>query len=211
MRAIASMRKRKSRLSREFLPIVRGLLFDPRVSPCGERVSRSAMQRRTGPRWAGLSLRLSCASSPLSLPFHLLTATTTVGHHRHHHRRSARQGREHLLLRRSRASLDPSPRRVGPPKHTVEQKTASNLPASHTFQLPTILLLAPPPPPLSLTSWNARFPYFCSSNSGRAQVYTHLYTQVYVHEYSWLLTRCGRCRIRSCDAAHRGPLEALHT
>lgn len=38
-RAITSMRKR-SPLSREFLPILRGLLFGPRVSPSGERISR---------------------------------------------------------------------------------------------------------------------------------------------------------------------------
>lgn len=86
-------RERKRRLSREFLPIFRGLLFGPRVSPCGERVSRSAMQRRTGPRWAWASPCVSRTFGPL--PFHLLppppatllgTATTTVGHRSRHHR-----------------------------------------------------------------------------------------------------------------------------
>jgi len=95
-RAIASIRERKSRLSREFLPILRGLLFGPRVSPCGERVSRSTMQRRTGPRWAGLSLRLSRVLS-FSLSFSPSTFYHRHHHYhhrrRHHHRRSARQGR----------------------------------------------------------------------------------------------------------------------
>lgn len=75
------MRKRKSRLSREFLPILGGLLFSVRASHLAESESRSAMQRHTGPRRAGLSLHVSCASSSAFLPFHLREY-----HHHCHHR-----------------------------------------------------------------------------------------------------------------------------
>jgi len=90
----------------------------------------------------------------------------------------------------------------------VKQKTAPNLPASHTFQLPTILLLAPPPPPLPLTCWNARFPYFCSSSSGMMSAGIH--TGIRAHQSPWLLTRRSRCRIHSCDATHKTPWSSTH-
>lgn len=70
----------------------------------------------------------------------------------------------HLLHRRRRVSLGPSPLLApfGTPRSRRQLPTFPPT-SSHTFasvQLPTILLLAPPPPPLDLTSWIVWFPYF---------------------------------------------------
>lgn len=77
-RAIASIRERKSRLSREFLPILRGLLFGPRVSPCGERVSRSSAPCSDAQVHAGQESPFTSLTSTLSLSFSLLPPSTTI-------------------------------------------------------------------------------------------------------------------------------------
>ena len=119
------------------------------------------MQRRTGPRWAGVSPCLSCTFGPL--PFHLLLYhhhRPHVARYRHYHRRH--RSRHHCVWSASPPSLSLPSDFLASLATPLGQKTTPSLSSSlATFLSLLSSLLAPPcltSPCLTLLHRHARLP-----------------------------------------------------